>query len=207
MFSSPAKSFYLCRMTLQFETLKTIIESRRTIKPEIMNGQKIPENIFHDILSLANWAPTHGRTEPWRFHVYTGTALKQLCTDHAEMYRKHTPEENFNPGTYENILHKGDLASHLVIAVMKKGTNPKIPVIEEIASASASVDNILLGATALGVASMWNTGGMAHKQPMKDYLNLAEEDLVLGFIYMGYTDEGPKEGKRMITLEEKIFYH
>jgi nitroreductase len=191
-------------MTLQFETLKNIIESRRTVKPEAMNGQKIPEDIFHEILALANWAPTHGRTEPWRFHVYHGESLVQFCHTHADMYKSHTPEENFNPATYENILHKGDKASHLVIAVMKRGENPKIPAIEELASTAASVQNVLLGATSHGIASMWNTGGMAHKKPLKDFLGLSEEDTVVGLIYFGYSDEPAKEGKRVVPLSEKI---
>jgi nitroreductase len=191
-------------MNSNFEILKTIIESRRTVKPEIMNGDQIPDEHFNQLISLADWAPTHGRTEPWRFIVYTAEALKNFCFAHAEMYKENTPVENFNPATYDNLMHKGDKASHLIIAVMKRGSNPKIPALEEIASASASVDNVLLGAAALGISAMWNTGGLAHKQPMKDFLQLGDEDVVLGLIYLGYCEDPPKEGKRTVPLNEKV---
>jgi nitroreductase len=169
-----------------------------------MNGKLIPSDQFHDVISLADWAPTHGRTEPWRFFVYTGKGLKKICSEHAELYKAHTPEENYNPATYDNLLHKGDKASHMIIAVMKRGANAKIPAIEEIASASASVENVLLGAAAAGISAMWNTGGMAHKQALKDHLHLASEDQVLGFVFFGYTDEEPREGKRAMSLTEKL---
>ena len=187
-----------------FHTLKSVIETRRTLKPEAMNGKQIPADVFDQLVALADWAPTHGRTEPWRFFVYTGQSLKDFCKTHADMYKQHSSEETYNPATYENILHKGDLASHLVIAVMKRGSNPKIPLIEEICSTAASVENVLLGAAAMGISAMWNTGGMAHKTPMKDYFQLAEEDHILGFIYFGYTDEPAKEGKRVVPLVEKV---
>jgi nitroreductase len=187
-----------------FDVLKNIIETRRTVKPESMNGRVIPEEQMEQIIALADWAPTHGRTEPWRFFLYTGTSLKEFGQVHADLYKANTPEENFNPATFDNLLHKVDLASHLVIAVMKRGANPKIPAFEEMASASASVEHMLLGANALGIATMWNTGGMAQKPALKAYLGLEEEDVILGLIYLGYTDEPAKEGKRTTPLSEKV---
>ena len=86
---------------------------------------------------------------------------------------------------------------------MQRGTNPKIPVLEEIAATAAAIENVLLGATAAGVASFWSTGGMTHKQPMKDFLQLNEEDVVIGIIYLGYSDE-TFEGKRATHMEDKI---
>jgi nitroreductase len=153
---------------------------------------------------MGSWMNTHGRTEPWRFYIYKGETLKQFGHTHAEMYKAQATAETYKPETYENLLHKGDMASHMIVAVMKRGANPKIPAIEELASASASVQNVLLGATALGISTMWNTGGMAHKHILKQHLQLEEEDAVLGFIYFGYSDEPAKEGRRAVPLAEKL---
>ena len=97
----------------------------------------------------------------------------------------------------------GNTVSHIVIAIMKRGTNPNIPAFEEMAAASAAVQNVLLAAHALNIASFWSTGGMAQKQAFKSFLELNDEDLVLGILYFGYSEEHP-EGKRRIPLEEKI---
>jgi len=169
-----------------------------------MNGQIIPDEMVNQLLSLADWAPTHGRTEPWRFFVYGGEALKQFGKTHAELYWEHTAEDRRLEATREKLEHNVDKASHLIIAVMKRGENPKIPQLEEVAAASASIQNILLGATAAGIASFWSSGGMTHTHALKEYLHLAADDIIMGLIYLGYTDEPAKDGVRNIAITEKV---
>lgn len=186
-----------------FEIVRAVIRNRRSTKAAAMNGQLIAESELEEILELAHWAPTHGRTEPWHFIVYEGAALKQFGQTHAALYWQHTPEDKRNEASRDKLLHAIDKASHLLVAVMKRGANPKIPVLEEIAACSAAIENILLGATALGIASFWNSGGMTHHPALKEYLKLAADDIVLGLIYLGYTDE-IKEGKRNTVIEDKV---
>lgn len=188
-------------MTTEFNTLATIIQNRRTIKPFMMNGHKIPNGHVAAILELADWAPTHGYTEPWRFVVYENPA--DFCQAHAGLYKANTAAEEFNDGVYNNLAHQGDKASHVIIATMKRGNLPKIPAFEEMAATACAVENLLLGATALNIASYWGTGGMALKPAMKEFLSLGEEDQVIGVLYLGYADEHPA-GKRTVPLEEKI---
>jgi nitroreductase len=186
-----------------FDHLQHIIQTRRTVKPFLMNGQVIPPEQLSDILQLANWAPTHGLTEPWRFIVYGGEKVKEFCRQHADLYRDTIPAEKFTDEKYDKLLHMGDQASHLVVAVMQRGQLPAIPVLEEIAAASCAVQNMLLGATALGIASYWGSGGMAYHPAMKKLLALQEEDLVLGIIYLGYTDK-ELTGRRNSPIQSKI---
>ncbi|WP_345210379.1 nitroreductase [Mucilaginibacter gynuensis] len=184
-----------------FSTISTIIKGRRTIKPGMMNGQKIPNGHIAALLELADWAPTHGYTEPWRFVIYEDPT--QFCEAHAELYKQHTAAENFKEATYNNLKTIGNNASHVVIASMKRGSNPNIPVVEEVAAASAAIQNILLAASALNIGSFWSTGGMTLKPGLKEFLELGEEDQVLGLLYLGYTDQHP-EGKRTTPLEAKV---
>ena len=188
-------------MDMAFSTISTIIKGRRSIKPVAMNGKKIPDYQVESLLELADWAPTHGFTEPWRFVVY-GTA-SDFSHQHAELYKCSVAPENFQQTEYERLYHQGDKASHVIVAIMKRGNLPKIPVIEEVEAVSCAVQNILLGATALGIASFWSTGGMALRPPMKEYLKLGEDDHVVSVLYLGYSDTNP-EGNRSIPLEEKI---
>ena len=188
-------------MDTTFSTIFTIIKNRRSTKPVTMNGKKISDNQINSLLELADWAPTHGFTEPWRFVVY-GTA-SDFSHQHAELYKKSTTIDNFDQAVYNKLHDQGDKASHVILALMKRGNLPKIPVIEEVEAVSCAVQNILLGATALNIASFWSTGGMALRPPMKEFLNLGEDDHVIGVLYLGYTD-GYSVGSRIIPLNEKI---
>lgn len=188
----------------QFEQISTVIKNRRSTGWAKMNGQTISNETIKQLLELAHWAPTHGRTEPWRFFVYGGEAKTKFGKDHAQLYWDNTAEDKRQEATMQKLEHNVDKASHLIIAVMERGANDKIPQIEEIAAASAAVQNMLLGATALGIASFWTTGGMTHKEALKQHLGLKNEDIVLGLIFLGYTDEPAKDGVRNSMPETRI---
>lgn len=184
-----------------FTTLAGIVQNRRTVKAFMMNGHKAPNGHIASLLELADWAPTHGYTEPWRFVVYDNPAV--FCAIHANLYKENTPPDDFVEGVYSNLKSQGDKASHIIVAIMKRGNLPKIPEFEEEAAVACAIQNILLGATALNMASFWSTGGMALKPAMKEYFSLSEQDHIMGILYLGYADEHPA-GKRNISLEEKI---
>jgi nitroreductase len=184
--------------------VKQIIKLRRTVKTDKMNGREINDQIINELLALADWAPTHARTEPWRFIVFSGDGVKQFARTHAELYKSNAPEGTFTTQKYDNLDKQGDNASHVIVAWMKRIPNHKIPEMEEIAATSSAVQNILLGATAEGIASFWSTGGMALHPAFHAHFNLGEEDKIVGILYLGYTDEPFKEGSRLIPLSEKI---
>ena len=167
----------------------------------MMNGHKAPNGHVAALLELADWAPTHGFTEPWRFIVYENPAL--FCQQHADVYKQGISTDDFNETVYNNLQHQGDKASHVIIVTMERGSLPKIPPFEEVAAVSSAVQNMLLGATALNMASLWSTGGAILKPGFKDFLQLREEDQVIGVLYLGYSDQNP-EGKRTVPLENKV---
>ena len=190
-------------MNNSFSVITDIIQHRRSTKPAQMNGKLIADEQVQQLLELADWAPTHGNTEPWRFFVYSGNAIKTFCAQHAELYKKNTDPEKYLQANYDKFLHNGDTASHVIMTVMQRGPLPKVPAIEEEAAVSSAIQNILLGATALGIASFWSTGGMVHHYSMKELLHLRNEDVVMGMIYLGYTDVEQK-GRRVVPLAQKI---
>lgn len=182
----------------------SIISLRRTVKPAEMNGKGIDNGTIQYLLQLADLAPTHGRTEPWRFIVYGAVAVALFDKEHADIYRSNTPPENFKEPVYEKLLHTGAGASHVIIAYMKRGTNPNIPEIEEVAATAAAIENLLLGATENGIATFWSSGGRTHHPALRAHFGLGDEDRILGIIYLGYSDAEPKPGKRSVPLAEKV---
>jgi nitroreductase len=189
-----------------FNTIQENIQNRRTIKPEVMNGKLIPHETLLELLELANWAPTHGFTEPWRFVVFSGNALKDWSQFQADLYLKETPEDKFQQIKYNQMLVRTNQVSHVLAIVMKRVSNPKIPKIEEQNATAIAVQNIWLGATAQQIACYWGSGGMTYHPKMKAYLGFEEQDEVLGFLYLGYSDlEWPK-GKRLTAIQDKITF-
>jgi nitroreductase len=185
--------------------LKEVIESRRTIKPEEFNGRIIPETILQELLLSANWAPTHGYTEPWRFILFSGKkGVQQFGRLHADLYKQETPEEQFLQKKYDTLLHKPDLASHVIVIIMKRGDKENIPEQEEMAATACAVQNMLLTAAAYELAVYWGSGGMCYHPSLKKHFGLEEQDKIMGFLYMGYSDKEHPKGFRNTGIDEKV---
>ena len=187
----------------KFNTLSEIIVSRRSNKPATFNGEKIEDSIITDLLNLAHWAPTHGRTEPWRFKVYANEGVSTFCEAHAALYKTNTDPEVFTTAKFENLQKLGSQTSHIIGVYMQRQVPAKIPLVEEIAATATAIQNILLGAEALGISALWSTGGMTHHPALKSFWGLAHEDVVMGLLYLGYTNEPAAPGKRNGTAAEK----
>jgi nitroreductase len=181
------------------------IKDRRTIKPESCKEATIPNDKIWQILESANWAPTHGYTEPWRFVVFTGEAKLHFAKDHAEMYKKETPPENFKQVSYDKLIARVKYTSHIIAFVNKRGINPKIPELEELQATAMAVQNMQLVVSSMGYAAYIHSGGMTHSDTMKSYLGFGEEDKVLGFLYLGIPrDEERAPGRRISSIQDKV---
>ena len=57
--------------------IENLIRNRRSVFPDQYNDRPIARETLERLLEAANWAPTHKKTEPWRFRV-PSTATKML---------------------------------------------------------------------------------------------------------------------------------
>ena len=128
-------------------------------------------------------APDHGRLRPWQF-VVIGTEQRagfgRLMAE--SLLRR-------DPSASEAILDKERAkalrAPLIVVVAAKLRRGHKIPEIEQIASAAAAAQTIVLAAPALGYGAVWRTGAPAYDPGMKVALGLAADDEIIGFIYIG----------------------
>ena len=126
-----------------------IIKNRRSIDPDHFNGEMISREIIEQMLEAANWAPTHGFTEPWRFVIFEGEKAKAFGELHADLYKKLTPVEQFLQKKYEKIKFRSKNCSHVIVCVNKRGEKSNIPELEEIAATCCAIQNILIYAVRL----------------------------------------------------------
>ena len=86
------------RPNVEPTALDELIRTRRTIKPPMMSDAPVSEEDLRAVLENANWAPTHGLTQPWRFRVYRGDARAKLADDLANLYVTAIPKEEQKEG-------------------------------------------------------------------------------------------------------------
>ena len=183
-------------MKYNIEEINQLIRNRRSVFPKQYSGKPVEREIIEQMLENANWAPTHGKTEPWRFFVFEGTAKEQLGQIHANMYKKYTPAESFMETKYEKLQANARQSSHVIAICMKRQESGKIAEIEEIEAVACAVQNMYLTATAYRVGAYWASGGMTYHAKMAGLFGLGENDKVLGFFHVGYPASTPPDGVR-----------
>jgi len=158
------------------------------------------------MLEVANWAPTHGQTQPWRFSVFC------RATGHLEKFFRlqfDSSQARLSAGSFSKAAEQDlkkfvskfphkikdiNKCSHVVAISMKRQANPEklMPEWEEIAAVASAVQNAHILACQLGVAAYWSSGGTEGPlatQPVRDLLELGDGDRCLGILYIGMADE------------------
>lgn len=165
------------------ETNQWIRNRRSSFFGQFIPRKKIPDEVVEAILENANHAPTHKRTEPWRFTVFTDKGLETLAAAQAAIYKENAGE-NFKQAAYDKLLSNPLKCSHVIAIGMKR--EGSIPESEEIAAVACAVQNIYLSLDAYGIGGFWGTGGITYMEAGKEWLGLNREDRLMGFFYLGY---------------------
>jgi nitroreductase len=182
--SEPA--FALDSLHLRLAAANGLIRRRRSIKPEQMGDDAVDAMILGNILENANWAPTHGMTQPWRFKIYEGDAREDLARGLQAVYREVTPEAEFRADKHDGIADKILRAPVVIVIGMARQESGVIPEIEEIAAVACAVQNIHLTASAVGLAGYWSSPPWVYSDAMKTFLGLGARDRCLGLFYLGW---------------------
>ena len=86
----------------QIDTLCAAIAHRRSMGiARVHADQPVDSALIEKALQAADWAPSHGETEPWRFTVYTGDSRSALGDAFAEAYRLDAGEDGFKQAAFE----------------------------------------------------------------------------------------------------------
>jgi nitroreductase len=135
------------------------------------------------ILKTALSAPDHGRLHPYRFISIRGDARRRL----SEVFGKATlqREPDVDPAYLQKQKDKPLRSPLILVVVASLIESPKIPQIEQMLSAGAAAHNVLLAANALGFGSIWLTGANAYDEYVRGELGLADNERIIGFIYIG----------------------
>lgn len=186
-------------MKYNLSEITDLIKDRRTIYPEQFSDRKVHREQIERILNNAIWAPTHGNTQPWRFKVFTESALEMLSDFLANWYVENTSEADFNTVKFQRMRER-PLNSSVVIAIcMERQPEGKIPEVEEIEAVACAVQNMHLTCTAYGLGGFWASPKVIYTPAMNTFLGLGEQDKCLGLFYIGYPSiEWPKAHRKPI---------
>ncbi len=193
-------------MSDDLETLTRLIRGRRTGKPAIMDpDREVPRALLEQLLANATWAPSHGLTEPWRFHVFTGKSRNRLAAGMPLLYDQVTPPAEVRPDKREKLGAQPLMAPVLIALGMMHQPGGKIPEAEDLMAVACAVQNLHLSAHAAGLAGFWSSPPLLSAPEAGPVLGMADGEKCLGLFYLGWPRPGspaPHSARR--PLAEKV---
>jgi len=191
-------------MKYDLSEVTEIIRNRRTIYPEQYSTRVVQRDMVEHMLNNALWAPTHGRTQPWRFTVFMGEGRSTLIHHIEQLHLKINSENHLEDGKLDRIKSRIDLTSVIIAVVMARTPETKIPEVEEVIATACAAQNMMLTATAYGLGAYWSSPGFLFHPDAPVEFGYAAEDRVLGLIHLGYpSGEWPKSHRKPLEYVTK----
>jgi len=186
-------------------SVAALIRRRRSIFPKDFTGQQVPLAVIEEILLAANWAPTHGKTEPWRF-VVAGSEAVQRVMDIRDRFM--TVKLTGEGDTAGLAKHKTKMARKrtelqkcavVIFIVVKRVRTLKgrfMPEWEEVAAVSCAVQNLHLQLTAhwdKGIGGYWSSGGYNSWMQAPEMRQLVGAGAVGAPVSVGSNNDAPPD--------------
>ncbi len=154
-------------------------------------GEPAPDDeTVRKIVAAALRAPDHGRLRPWRFICIRGESRRHLGDVFASALQRRDPKAT--PEVLERERQKPLRGPLLIVVVARIAEPSRIPAVEQLLSAGAAAQNIMLASHALGFGAMWKTGDAVYDTSVKEALGLEASEAIAGLIYIGTVKTTPK---------------
>ena len=167
------------------EQLINWIKSRRSI-----GNLSIPaptESQIRAAIDCAVTAPDHKKLRSWRFIVTQGNARHDLgraflaAAEAQAVQEGEALSEKSRQKTYNMPLR----APVIITVVTQMQVHKKVPPFEQMLSAGAAVQNLILALQAQGFSTVWRTGLLCNEPAVKAYFGVGPDDYVTAFVYTG----------------------
>ena len=156
--------------------------------------------MLHQALVDSQWAPFHyarnvdGIAEPWRCHVFSVEACRQLAGELGTLIQDLKPNNKL----------AGMLSSCGALVLVtwlpqfdEEAAREKQREVNEehLAAASAMTQNLLLLLTAQGLGTYWGSGALLRKPAVWKHLGLSPDERLVAAVFVDYLpDAGPDQG-------------
>ena len=190
-------------------SLREIVANRRSLGLARLKEDAVDPQILHQALEAANWAPSHGQTEPWRFVVFTGTGRRKLAETLATSAALLKGQEQPDPELLRLQQARQEMAPVWIAVAAEPAEKPKMPLYEEQWAVACAVQTLLLAARSLDIGSKWISNAPSLHPNTASSLGFAPSATMMGLVYLGYLREDgaghdPWPAGRRRPVSEKV---
>lgn len=150
----------------------------------VLDGE-IPADELRQILACALTAPDHKRLRPWHYILCNPEHKQRLREVIVAAEQPAGLDLASRQERLAKIDRKINAAPHIVICLLRLDRRGLVPEIEQILSAGAGIQSMVIAAEALGHGCYWRTGDWAYSPVVRQGLQLDSDTVITGFLGLG----------------------
>lgn len=180
---------------MNLEQFTALARARRT-SMFVQKDVAVPHEVLQALCEVAQFAPNHKRTWPWRFALAEGDARARLGNVLADAMEANsdTPEKVAKTRTKY-------LRTPAILIVGSAPGDSELRTAENRDAVAAGVENILLAATAHGLASFWSSCPKGANDATAELCGFEADTHIVALIYLGWAaDPAPTPPRPAATL-------
>jgi nitroreductase len=163
---------------------QALVTSRQNVSPKRLVEPGPSEGQLEAMLQMAAAAPDHGLLTPWRFILVPAAQRHRLAEVFALALIDRDPGATLEQ--IEAAREKAHRAPLLLVAVAGLGPRePDTPALERMVSMGAAIQNILLGAHAMGFGAGLTSGQAMASPRLRSLLGLADGEVPVCCVNVG----------------------
>jgi len=169
------------RQLLDLAEFELLASTRRTslrVDPDVA----VPFELVERLCVIATWAPNHKRTWPWRFALFTGEGRSRLGSTMADALQACGMDDEQK---LDKFRRKYRRAPAVLVVGSEAGKDQK-RTRENRDATAAAVQNLLLGATAAGLASFWSSGHAETDEAVAELCGWQPGTSTVAIVYLGW---------------------
>jgi nitroreductase len=166
---------------VSFEDFANLVRTRRT-SLVVDQDREVPLDLVAELCGLATWAPNHKKTWPWRFAIFTGDGRARLGTTMADEMER----VGFGDDVKRAKTRTKYLRTPATLVVGCAAHDDEMLHAENRDAVAAGIQNLLLGATTIGLATFWSTPALTQPPAVLRLCGFAPDDRIVGVIYLGW---------------------
>jgi nitroreductase len=181
------------------KTVLQVIRDRRSQKT--FTDRPVGEDDIRTMLDAAVLAPNHKLTQPWGFAVLGRRARRSYGEIRAQLkISKETDPASAAEKQAKMVAETAAVPGVIVVTQTLEGDAHRKR--EDYAAVFMAIENMLLVAVSMGLATKVHTGDILNAPPMRALINAEENEQIVAIIHLGEPAEEMKPKKRTAASDK-----
>lgn len=177
--------------TKELTSIASVIRERRAVKKGY-NDKPVTKEAVIALLEDAIWAPTHGLRQPWRFIFIDADHKANFAKQVAATYPEERQE---NREAYLN-------EPNAFLAVIMHVPESEKQYDENFGATACMIENFWLLAWEKQLGVVWKTNQHIYDPKVKEILDVAADEKIVGLLHLGYFDNKPTKKDRVPVVDK-----